>query len=381
LPEKMKNTTLALLFLALLLLALFTPLVAGQDEGEEEEEKVKHPKKTVLERGLVSDKAITKAILREYRNYALDTDKKNFKGATLAYVTPWNNHGYDLAKIFNHKFTYVSPVWIQIKMGGEKPRLAGLHDIDHGWMTEVRGKSVTKIVPRFLFENIQSAETVFSKAQEVKQLLIDVCEKNKFDGVVLDGLSNVLSARVSGDAGRQYLTVIADALHAKNMELILVIPPYDRAFDAQDYAALVDVVDRFSLMTYDYSTVESPGPVAPLSWVTQVAQNLSPSPDNAHKLMLGINFYGFDYIPREKTGNAIVGETYVQTLQKYTPKLTWESNLAEHSFSYNDKGRTHLVFYPTLKSVYERIKLAERMGLSIAIWEIGQGLDYFYDLL
>jgi hypothetical protein len=26
-----------------------------------------------------------------------------------------NSHGYDMAKVFNSKFTYVSPVWYQIK--------------------------------------------------------------------------------------------------------------------------------------------------------------------------------------------------------------------------------------------------------------------------
>ena len=45
----------------------------------------------------------------------------------------WNNHGYDIAKVFGNKFTYVSPVWLQIK---RKPGGAfiveGGHDIDKG---------------------------------------------------------------------------------------------------------------------------------------------------------------------------------------------------------------------------------------------------------
>jgi len=263
---------------------------------------------------------------------------------------------------------------------GEKVRLGGLHDIDEGWMTEVRGNTATKIVPRFLIENIHSVESVFSRATEVKQLVIDVCERHKFDGVVLDGLSSLLSSRVSEGAGRKFLKVLADALHEKNLELILVIPPSDHAFDAEDFGAYVDIVDRFSLMTYDFSNFESPGPIAPLSWVSQTAQALAAG-DDAHKLMLGINFYGFDFIPQEKTGNALVGESYLQLLKKHNPKIVWESTYAENYFTYTEKGRTHVVFYPTLKSVYDRIELARSMGLSIAIWEIGQGLDYFYDLL
>ena len=108
---------------------------------------------------------------------------KNFEGNSLIYVTPWNNHGYDIAKTFASKFTYISPVWFQLQQSLEwatRIDIAGEHNVDQGWLNEVwygesdpdeesvgERRKRTKIVPRIRFEqfNLQTYSNFIRNVQ------------------------------------------------------------------------------------------------------------------------------------------------------------------------------------------------------------------------
>jgi chitinase domain-containing protein 1 len=67
--------------------------------------------KSVGERGLVNTEPQSYSeITKNHKKYSRNhVDKKMFKGDLLGFVTPWNSHGYDVAKTFGAKFNYISP--------------------------------------------------------------------------------------------------------------------------------------------------------------------------------------------------------------------------------------------------------------------------------
>lgn len=154
-------------------------------------------------------------------------------------------------------------------------------------------------------------------------------------------------------------------------------------------------------MTYDFATHN--GMVAanaPIEWVEQNALYfIQDEPETIRsKLLLGLNFYGMKYnlvdSPGSKQGGSrlksnpepITGSQFIEWIKSTEQRgssvvAKFDEASQEHYFiAPSSQTERVIVFYPSLFSIHQRIELAQKLHTGISIWELGQGLDYFYDL-
>ncbi|KAJ8683194.1 hypothetical protein QAD02_018986 [Eretmocerus hayati] len=380
----------------LLILALADATLSPTDKKAKkqvkEDRKSGPVDKDAFERKLVKQDLKVKDILREAGSYSQNVKRKSFRsGEVLGYITPWNGDGYTNAVKFHGKMDMVSPVWLTIN--SQNPFNVPTHDIKKSWIHSIksanRDNHTVKIVPRVLFEgwsqiDIIDFEKDNDKVSHLVDTLNDLADEYHFDGYVLEIWNQFVIAGVKKSIVASMVNSIARGLRESDRDIILAVPPLrgfkKELFTKKDFDSLALYVRYFSLMTYDYSNIQHPGANAPIDWVRKCIETLVPDSKDLKRtqILMGLNFYGYHYT--HSGGGPIVGSQYLNLLEHLKGKIQWDDKSQEHFFEVKSP-ETGYVFYPTAHSIMLRIDLAHELDTGLAIWELGQGLPYFYDLL
>jgi HAD superfamily hydrolase (TIGR01509 family) len=197
-----------------------------------------------------------------------------------------------------------------------------------------------------------------------------------------------------------FIRELATELHDDGRTLTVSIPPvYDpavsgsRGYWVYDHGAIAQYVDAIRIMAYDYS-VADPGPIAPLSWVTEAVEGVSKAvPDQFHgKLVLGVPAYGANWVtgttgtcPADAEGKTTVNTRNVlelAALRGATP--TYDPAIGEWSFTYDltvgDTAascvQSRVVRWVDSEGAAARAEIARRAGWGgIALWALGYDDD------
>ncbi|XP_049848601.1 chitinase domain-containing protein 1-like [Schistocerca gregaria] len=325
-----------------------------------------------------------------------ETDtNKNFKGTTLAYVTPWNSKGYHVASQFCCKFDILAPTWYNFGRDKTGPFVRGRENARPAWIRKIlssahqqcKSRGRPKITPRFLLEggwdHTILAKTFDSRrtSQKLVELMMAEVKHFNFSGIVIDA-SHFDAKSTAKPPFLDFLNSLANQLKKSNGQLILAIANDQRLFDHEDLVEFEPFVDYFSLMTYDYSSPRKPGPSSPHEWALSIVKRLQ-GKDKTHskKILMGVNLYGYDFIAALHQGQPILADKVVELLREKEPIVKWHPTYREHYFNYERTQLIHTVWFPTPQYLKNKVQLAEELDCGLSLWEIGQSMNSLYSVL
>lgn len=180
----------------------------------------------------------------------------------------------------------------------------------------------------------------FDRARDdIAELIVQVCKKYKFDGIVLEVYFQ-LAGRVQDKHLIRLVEHLAKALQMNGLETVLVVPPLRNQvglFAKKHFDMLYPLISAFSLVTYDYSSIERPGANSPIQWIRETVEYICPesTPDlheKRQKILIGMNMYGMDYLL--SGGGPIIGRQFIDLLKLYKGSLNHAEEHEENYFEF-----------------------------------------------
>jgi len=174
---------------------------------------------------------------------------------------------------------------------------------------------------------------------------------------------------------QEFVHALASDLHAKNLTLMVALPAADWSYDYKYFASQADEI---ILMNYDFHWSSSPpGPIAPQDWFqTNINNILKIIP--AHKIVMGIANYGYDWPAKTKQDPRPIAQPIsfqqgVVTAVESGSDVTYDPNTFNLHYSYDDAtNRLHTVWMLDGVTAYNELRASERAGVrGTALWRLG----------
>ncbi len=237
------------------------------------------------------------------------------------------------------------------------------------------------VEPRF---NCQDAATVHRILTEpalraaTLARLIAIVHGRRYDGLCLD-LEN--DGAADREALSSFVSSLARWLHAHRKKLTVVVAGVSSdntklSTGFYDDRTLGAVADSVFVMGWGAHWAGSqPGPIAPLAYVSAVAQYLRSLP-NASRFVLGAPMYGLDWAGEGGPGTLATAYQYSGVLALVgsvgaTPVRDPASG--ELTFAYTSPdGVAHTVWYMDARTVLDILSIAHANGLAVGLWRLGR---------
>jgi spore germination protein YaaH len=256
-------------------------------------------------------------------------------------------------------------------------RIAG---VDSGAITAYANAHQIAVMPRFNCQKGQTVHLILTdpliRARTLGGL-VRIAESRAYAGVNLD-LEN--DGAADREALSSFVAALAGELHAHGKKLTVDVDGVTHEnpllstglYDDRALAAAADYV--FVIAWGTHWEGSAAGPIAPLSYVEEVAGYLAALP-NAGRFVLGTPLYGLDWPAGGGPGHpaSALRETSVTALASSVgARPVRDRAVDEMTFDYTTKqGVEHSVWYMDARAVADRLRIARKEGLAVGVWRLG----------
>ncbi len=301
----------------------------------------------------------------------------------LAFTVGWDPSSQASFERHADQFTHVCPEWFSLVDG-----LGTLHvDPDPAMQKSAARRGITLLpLLRNLTDDTWQPEAVESLANgplerraRFVQNLIEPLQAMGAGGVVIEWghLDPSYAPKVTA-----LLRFMAEALHAKGLQLWLCIP-MGLELKVFELEALAPFVDRFIAMLHDETGEEdNPGPLASQPWFEGWLDTVT-AYGRPFQWVVAIGAYGYDWTRGEARAEAIgFADAMSRASRSGLPFCDFQAEIANPHYAYEESGRAHDVWFLDAATFLNQLRAARRKEIGgFAISRLGTEDPGLWDAL